>query len=411
MAALTGIARLLIAAGPEARRGRGRPGVQRAAAAPRPARLLWLAAPLLALALVACASRPGPAAIATVGDPPPGAQQVTIYVATTRQRAAGDSAAADSNVFTAGRARSVSYAEFTVSLPPGHQPGKVEWPNPSPDPNANFAVVSQRTLDQATFETEVVRRGGARPVGVGVFVHGYNTNFQEALFRMAQMAADAHVEGAPILFAWPSEGTLSGYVADKDAVTYSRDQLAALLTSLAAKPGVGRITVIGHSMGGWLTAEALRQLRLTGHDAVIRRLRVVLAAPDIDADVFREQLEVIGKLSPPLTLLVARDDAALNVSRFIAGERPRIGAIDVRNPRVQAAAKAYDVQIVDISSLASTDGLGHDRFVELAAYYPQLAAQAGADNGLRQAGAFVFNTVGATLSTPFTLVGKAVGGE
>ena len=270
---------------------------------------------------------------------------MTIYVATTRQREFSDA-----NVFTAGRAPSVAYAEFTVSIPPGHQSGKVEWPSPAPDPNSTFVVVRQRTLDEATFAAEVSRKRGDRRPDVGVFVHGYNTNFQEALFRMAQMAADAHFDGAPVLFAWPSEGKLSGYIADKDAVTYSRDQLAALLATLAKNPGVGNITVIGHSMGGSLTAEALRQLRLTGEDATIRRLKVVLAAPDIDADVFREQMTVIGKLSPPMTVLVAHDDAALSVSRFIAGERQRVGAFDVTDPRVAEAAREHDIQIIDISS-------------------------------------------------------------
>ena len=215
------------------------------------------------------------------------------------------------------------------------------------------------------------------------------------------------------MFAWPSEGTLSGYVADKDAVTYSRDQLAELLTTLARKPSVRRVTVIGHSMGGWLTAEALRQLRLTHQDATIRRLSVVLAAPDIDADVFREQMNVIGRLTPPLTLLVSRDDEALSVSSFLAADRLRVGRLDVADPRVTEAAHRYDVQVIDITSLEASDGLGHDRFVALAALYPKIAAEApgGSGGGLRQAGAFVFHAVGATLSTPFALAGKVVGGE
>jgi esterase/lipase superfamily enzyme len=374
----------------------------------RRTRLLSLAAPLLALAVTACAGRLGPDALREAGDPPPGAQQVTIYVATTRQRAFPDA-----NVFTADRGNGVAYAEFTVSLPPGHQSGKVEWPNPSPDPGSTFAVVQQRTLDEAAFEAAVTRRRGDQPTKIGVFVHGYNTNFQEALFRMAQMSADARVDGPQILFAWPSEGRLSGYIADKDAATYSRDQLAALLTTLAKKPGVAKITVIGHSMGGWLTAEALRQLRLTGQDATIRRLKVVLAAPDIDADVFCQQMAVIGRLSPPLTVLVSRDDKALSVSGFVADQHVRVGAIDVRDPRVVEAARKYEVQVVDISSLDATDPLGHDRFIALAALYPKLAAEAqsGDGGGLRQAGAYVFDTVGTTLASPFAMAGSAVAGQ
>ncbi|MGN8021464.1 alpha/beta hydrolase [Phyllobacterium sp. 22229] len=81
-----------------------------------------------------------------------------------------------------------------------------------------------------------------------------------------------------------------------------------MLTSLAGKQTDGSITVVSHSMGGWLTAEAVRQLRITGKNKVFRRLHVILAAPDIDVDVFSAQLAAIGSLSPPMTVLVSRDD-------------------------------------------------------------------------------------------------------
>ena len=174
---------------------------------------------------------------------------------------------------------------------------------------------------------------------VVIFVHGYNYSFEESLFRLAQLVVDGRLTETPVLFAWPSAASVTGYVSDKDAVTYSRDDLVRVLRDVANDPKVGKITVFGHSMGAWLTVEALRQLRLTGQDAVIGRLNgVVLAAPDIDVDVFRRQMEVIGPLDPPLTLLVSRDDRALKISSRIAGSRDRIGARDVNDPQVQVLA-------------------------------------------------------------------------
>jgi len=364
------------------------------------------AALLLSLALAGCASRPGPEALNEVAATVSGAREVTVYVATTRQRASPDA-----NVFTAGRAAELSYAEFTISIPPNHKPGNVEWPSATPDPSSAFVTVRQRVLDRPTFEAEISRKRGGRPPDVGIFVHGYNVNFQEAVFQMAQMTADANVDGAPIVFAWPSEGSPTGYIADKDAVTFSRDQLVQLLTALARKPQIGAVNVIGHSMGGWLTAEALRQLRLTGQDATIRRLNVVLAAPDIDDDVFGRQLAVIGPLNPPMTVLVSRDDAALSISRFVADNHDRVGAVNVRDPRVAEAARKANVQVIDISSLEAADEFKHNRFVQLAAFYPKIASEAAdSRGGLRQAGVFVFNSVGATLSAPFTFAGQAVAG-
>ena len=43
------------------------------------------------------------------------------------------------------------------------------------------------------------------------------------------------------------------------------DSLEALLEEVAATPGVGKVHILAHSMGGWLTMEALRQASLSGH--------------------------------------------------------------------------------------------------------------------------------------------------
>ncbi len=349
---------------------------------------------------------PGPELLLDTGSLVEDAKVVTLYAVITRQR---DQA----GVFTSGRASQPSYVRFRISVPPGHRPGNIEWPKSRPDPRRDFVTVEQTLLDRTTFEQEVARSRGGKPPNLGVFAHGYNTNFTEAVFRLAQMAFDANFETAPVLFAWPSEGSLAGYVADKDAVTFSRDQLVELLTRLSAKRTTGPITVVGHSMGAWPTTEAIRQLRLSGKDAVIRRLHVILAAPDIDVDVFAAQVTAIGPLSPPMTILVSRDDVALRISEFLSTERQRLGRIDVTDPQIEEATRRADIQVVDISELKTSDSFKHNRFVALAALYPKLSAadNDGAKQDLRQAGAFVFNSVGATLSSPFLLDGKLVGGK
>jgi esterase/lipase superfamily enzyme len=271
-------------------------------------------------------------------------------------------------------------------------------------------TVRRQRLDESGFRQRIASR--AKDGGkVGVFVHGYNYSLQEAVFRLAQLGADIGDVTVPILFSWPSEAAVGGYVADREAVTYSRDHLTHVLRSLSRVRSKERVALVGHSMGAWLVMETLRQLRLEKREEVIARFQVGLAAPDIDVDVFRAQVSVIGPLTPPLTVLVSTDDRALAVSSRLAGGRPRVGALNVADPFMQDVARHEGIRLVDISSLEASDGFNHDRFVQFAVQ-SGMTAQGGATvNALQQAGAFVFNTAGDAISSPFTLAGRALSGR
>jgi len=166
------------------------------------------------------------------------ARTTTVYVATTRARTARESA-----VFGPGWSGQLNFSEFTISIPPDHQPGNIEWPDGKPNPAHAFVTVSQRPLTRGQFAAKITERGGN---GVGVFIHGFNVNFQEALYQTAQMSVDSDMVGIPVLFSGPSAGRVSGYIADKDAAASSRDGLAETLTMLA-RPGA-MVHVLAHSM-------------------------------------------------------------------------------------------------------------------------------------------------------------------
>lgn len=356
----------------------------------------WTVVAVLAAAMAGCAGRPGPEVLTPVAAAT-NAKVVQIYVATNRNRAKPAE-----NVFTAERADVMSFAKFSVAIPPGHKPGEIEWPTGAPDPSVSFATVAQAPLTETQFRDAVApprmqRRSPKHKVLV--FVHGFNNNFQESLFRLAQMHTDAGVDGIPILFAWPSQGDVAGYAADRQAALASRDKLGELLTMVTASPQVEDVMVVAHSMGGMLTAEALRQLRVERRNRTIARLgRVVLAAPDIDVETFRSQAQTIGPLSPPMTLLVSKDDGALQMSSLVGGGRARAGALDVDNPAVREAAQKAKIQIVDVSRLNSGDAMNHNRFVGLAALYPRLQREASAVRD--RSGTFVFDAGGATIARP-----------
>lgn len=352
-----------------------------------PGGVRWIAAAALALLLGGCAARTEPPL--ALASPASGARQVTVYVATTRTADAGSQIS-----FSSGRARELSYARYVVSAPPGHKPGEVEaQASGPPDPAKSFAIVDAQRLDEAAFLRETRDAAGrAKSGAVGVFVHGYNYTFEESLFRRAQLALDAHVAGAPVLFAWPSAASPAAYVADRDASTLSRDGLAHLLERLTAERG-RCVLVFSHSLGSGLTMEALRDLRLSGRGAAVDRLeQVVMAAPDVDIDLFVEQLETVGRLKSPLVVLTSKDDGALSFSSALAGGRRRVGNADVDNPKVQSGARRYDVSVIDISEIQQPGGMGHDRYAAMAAIYPKLRSQLEARSSIvSKAGAFVFN--------------------
>ncbi len=69
-----------------------------------------------------------------------------------------------------------------------------------------------------------------------VFVHGYNTRFDEAAFRLAQIVHDSGAEVTPILFSWASWASLGAYPYDRESAALGRDGLEALIEKLAAEP-------------------------------------------------------------------------------------------------------------------------------------------------------------------------------
>src|SRR5262249_33569989 len=261
----------------------------------------------LALTLVGCASRPGPEVLVPVATAP-GAKSSSIYVATTRKRDTPSQ-----NVFTVERANTLNFAKFTIAIPPNHQPGNIEWPAGAPDPRASFATIDQAVLTDAEFRKSVAPPSQSsrqrKKHNVLIFVHGYNNNFQESLYRLAQIDADAGFNGIPVLFAWPSQGDVAGYGADKEAAAYSRDYLIELLTMVPRGVEVGEIVVGAHRVGCVVAAEAFRDLRPPRRVGVFPRFgRVAPAAQDIDVFVSKPQVKQRGPLTPPLTVLVSKDD-------------------------------------------------------------------------------------------------------
>ncbi|KAB2848765.1 MAG: alpha/beta fold hydrolase [Hyphomicrobiaceae bacterium] len=322
---------------------------------------------LLAVACLAgCAARPTPEALLPVANVPDTTSKVKIIVATTRAPLSGQLNRAEANVFTANRSEELNHAAVTVSIPRQHAAGKIEWADQlPPNPSRHFAVAQRTPLQRHAFLEEVRASARANGGSVLVFIHGYNTLYEESVFRFAQIVHDSGYKGAAVLFAWPSRGKPTLYLADREAANYSRDYLEGALLLMAGLPEVKEINILAHSMGTWIAVEALRQAKMKGHGNFRGKLaEVLLASPDIDATVFRTQLDVIGPLRQPMTVFVSGDDKALSWSRTLAGNVPRVGTLSLNDPRVADGAKKYHINVVDMTAIKDGSGLHHSKFAQ-----------------------------------------------
>ena len=315
-----------------------------------------------AAAAAGCSSRPYGDLI--VGASAPGTTTVDMLVATTRAPVLEPPGV----IFGGARGRGLRFVDIAVSIPPDsvRQAGEVQWPRQAPgDPTRDFVTlrVDRMELAQAKvdFNTQVLRTPGRK---VLIFVHGYNTRFEEAVYRFAQIVHDADVDVVPVLFTWPSGGSVLDYVYDRDSAMYSRDALEAVLQALVDNKNVGSISILAHSMGNYLTVESLRQMAIRDRGLPEKINEVMLASPDIDVDVFRRQIAEIDAKprSTDFTLFVSRDDRALGISSILARNSTRLGSLDPTVEPYSSELAQARVSVIDLTKVQSNDFTNHSKF-------------------------------------------------
>ncbi|MDT2024190.1 alpha/beta fold hydrolase [Methylocella sp. CPCC 101449] len=300
------------------------------------------------------------------GDPLP----VDMFVASTRRNDRG----ASERDLSDGAAH---FSLVTVSVPPNHRAGNIETPTfGRPNPEKHFTLVRSRRLGEPSMAQEVATHLSGR-IGsnrdVLVFVHGFNTSLEEARFRLAQIVADGRFGGVPILFTWPAQDGLLAYASAKENATVSRDALTTLLNEISALPSVGRVHVLAHSMGAWLAMEALRESAIGSRSLLNGRLgNVMLAAPDIDVAVFRQQMARLPGAN--VSVFSSTSDRALNLSSRLVGERVRVGAINPTDAKDRAELDRLGVKVYDLS--AFSDGwINHGAYASTPDVVRQIGAQ------------------------------------
>jgi esterase/lipase superfamily enzyme len=157
---------------------------------------------------------------------------------------------------------------------------------------------------------------------------------------------------------------LRSYYYDRESANYSRDALEDLLDALGRNPSVTEISILAHSMGNWVTLEALRSRYIRPVRIADKVKNVMLVAPDVDVDVFRTQIRRMGNQRPRFALFVSQDDKALALSKAMWGGTPRLGEVNPEDDPYRSELSQDKIEVFDLSGLKKPGDDAHDRAFE-----------------------------------------------
>lgn len=219
-----------------------------------------------------------------------------------------------------------------------------------PGGDARFAHESKRTAltcgeNLDGFAARVAEAAHTRRCNsVLIYVHGFNTGFETAILRAAQLGNDTQWPCAIAAFSWNSAGQRDRYDADRAAAIAAEPLFAGMLRALDAK-GL-KTSIIAHSMGTRLVLGAMV------HGAGAEADEVIFAAPDIGTDAFSTLIDSAWPHFRRLTIYVSNGDVALAVSPRLNHGAARLG----RDPGDMNGIHSVDV--IDATD-APADLIGH----------------------------------------------------
>jgi len=260
-----------------------------------------------------------------------------------------------------------------VSIPEVHREGELEtqsrWSiftlTEDATEQRHRYVLTQKVapLSRAGFVSALRQQVAASTIkDVFIFVHGFNSSFDDAARRTAQLAYDMDFDGVPMMYSWPSQASTTSYTVDEAVVGISGLRMAEFLDAVVAQSGAQRVHLIAHSMGNRTLVEALQAYRSQHAELRGRRVfgQIVFTAPDMDRDYFLETVTGLQGYADRVTLYASNNDLALKTSQKIHGA-PRAGLAGL------GIVTAKGLDTIDMSGIKA-DMLGHN-------YY---AADAGA---------------------------------
>lgn len=187
-----------------------------------------------------------------------------------------------------------------------------------------------------------------------VYLHGYNSSFEDAAVRAAQIGYDLKIPGEMSFFSWPSQDITSKYTVDEDRIEASTQAISDYLAQLCSDSLAVRVHLFVHSMGNRGLLNALERLAAQRHDDLSLGW-VFLCAPDVGAHTFEQQFDFLARQCEHATLLTSNKDKALNLSQWLHDSQ-------------RAGSSIPDIPPLKLDSLYINDArfyeLGHGYFAD-----------------------------------------------
>ncbi len=242
---------------------------------------------------------------------------------------------ADANNFYGDELSELKFGKCSVNIPKGHVQGEIERPSKFlvfqfPEKSERHVILeSINELSEDEFLNEMSKDiDNLSEKAAMVFIHGYNTSFAEASRRTAQIAWDIPFNGIAGFYSWPSGGKLLDYLKDIEHADASVPDFEEFIHSLILKTKIDKLHLIAHSMGNRILTASIKDF--SNKAEIAHKLKVfnqiVLAAPDLDQNVFRNTiLPQFKNVGARRTLYSSEKDKALSLSETFRRGLARLG--------------------------------------------------------------------------------------
>ena len=240
---------------------------------------------------------------------------------------------------------------------------------------------------KAGLQAELQRRLALSPSKqVVLYVHGFNETFASASYTIGELCHFLGRQDVCAMFTWPASSSgavVRSYTSTTESAEYSVGHLHKMIRMIAQTPGVEGIHLLAHSRGTALLLSAFRELVSesivygVAPQDYLKLNNLILFAPDIDADVALQKMEIFASdpdmltrwpsdklpdtLSGRLTLYTSPKDRALLASRMLFRSSRRIGLLNPDELSAEEMELLSDWGKVDImvDEGKRSDLLGH----------------------------------------------------